>query len=119
MIKRASIAACAAALCATLALPPAAQAAAGWSTYGTIAEFNLNPPIPPGSELLFMVLNGTTNPSSCSVPGGFYMVVSTDHQKRMFATLLAAKAAQQRLRFYVTGTCHSWGYAEVTGLALE
>jgi len=99
-----------------------ANAAAGWTDFGTIIELNQNPANGPGNELLFMRISVTTNPSdpgACQNRDGFYLPVTTDLQKRLFAMLMFAKASDKRIRVYVTGSCHLWGYAEMQGLVME
>jgi hypothetical protein len=108
-------------LCAA-GLSPQSFAAAGWTDYGTLVELNQNPPGGVGNELLFMRVSVTTNPSdptACSVRDGFYLPITTDFQKRLFAMLMMAKASAMRVRVYHTGTCHTWGYAEIQGVLLE
>lgn len=101
-----------------------ANAAAGWTDLGYITELNQNPPTTPGNELLFMRVAVTpaanpSDPAQCFTRDGFYLPVTTDLQKRLFAMLMAAKLAERRVRIYVTANCHMWGYAEMQGLVLE
>jgi hypothetical protein len=99
-----------------------AHAAAGWTDFGSIIEFNQNPPGGNGMELLFIRATVTSNPSdpgACYTRDGFYLPITTDLQKRLFAMLMLAKATGQRIRVYVTTSCHAWGYAEMQGLILE
>jgi hypothetical protein len=53
------------------------------------------------------------------VRDGFYLPVTTDLQKRLFTMLMMADATGKRIRVYVTGACHQWGYAEIQGLVME
>lgn len=99
-----------------------AHAAAGWTNFGDIIEFNQQPSTTPGNEALFIRVSVTTNPSdagACHTRDGFYLPVTTDHQKRVYALLMMAKATDKRIRVYVTATCHLWGYAEMQGLIIE
>ena len=110
--------------CGSAAMTPPASAAAGWTDFGTIVELNQNPATTPGNELLFMRISLTpaANPSdttACHQRDGFYLPVTTDLQKRLFAMLMMAKATDKRVRVYVTATCHLWGYAEMQGLVME
>jgi len=45
--------------------------------------------------------------------------VVTDLQKRLFIMLVTAKTTAKRVRLYVTGNCHTWGYAEIQGVIIE
>lgn len=99
-----------------------ANAAAGWTDFGNITEFNQNPSTTPGNEMLFIRATVTSNPSdpvACYQRDGFYMTVTTDLQKRLFAMLMVAKTSDRRVRVYVTTNCHLWGYAEMQGLVME
>jgi hypothetical protein len=107
----------AALLCAAAMAP--ASASSGWSDYGLIGEFNQQASVTPGSEMLFLQVSPTTNPSGCSTANSYYLPVVTDLQKRLFAMLLTAKTSGKRVRLYVTGTCHIWGYAEIQGAVIE
>ena len=94
-------------------------AAAGWTDYGTVGEFNQQGNTTPGNEMLFIRASVTSNPSGCSDSQSFYLPVVTDVQKRMFAMLLTAKSMGSRVRFWVTGSCHLWGSAEVQAMLIE
>ena len=99
-----------------------AFAAAGWTDFGAITEFNQNPPTTPGNEALFIRATVTSNPSdvsACHTRDGFYLPVTTDFQKRLFAILSMAKLTERRVRLYVTANCHLWGYAEIQGIVME
>jgi len=99
-----------------------ARAGSGWTDFGSIIEFNQQPSTTPGSEALFIRVSVTSNPSdagSCHTRDGFYMPITTDLQKRLFAMLMVAKASDKRVRVYVTANCHLWGYAEMQGLIIE
>jgi hypothetical protein len=99
-----------------------ANAAAGWTDFGSIIEFNQQPSTVPGNEALFIRVSVTTNPcdsGACHTRDGFYMPITTDLQKRLFAMLMLAKASDKRVRVYVTANCHLWGYAEMQGLVIE
>ena len=98
----------------------AAHASAGWTDFGAITEFNQNPTS--GSEIFFIRATVTSNPSDpglCGVRDGFYLPVTTDLQKRLFAMLLMAKATGSRIRVFVTGNCVYSGYAEMQGMIIE
>jgi hypothetical protein len=94
-------------------------ASTGWSDYGLIGEFNQQASVTPGNEMLFFQVAPTTNPSGCATANSYYMAVVTDLQKRLFAMLLTAKTSGKRVRVYVTGNCHTWGYAEIQGVIIE
>jgi len=99
-----------------------ANAAAGWTDFGAISEFNQNPSTTPGNEMMFVRVSVTVNPSDpggCFVRDGFYFAVTTDLQKRLFAILLTAKTTGQNVKLYVTNTCHLWGFAEIQGIVLQ
>lgn len=99
-----------------------ANAAAGWTNFGPIVEINQNPSVPPGDAMVFVKVSVTSNPSdpsTCTVRDGFYLSVTADLQKRLFAMLLMAKASGQNVQIYVTATCHQWGYAEMQGMTLQ
>lgn len=96
-----------------------ASAATGWSDYGLIGEFNQQGSTTPGSEMLFLQVAPTTNPSGCSASNSYYLPVTTELQKRLFAMLISAKISGKRVRLFVTGNCHVWGYAEIQGAIIE
>lgn len=106
-------------LCAT------ADAAAGWTGYGTISTLEQDG-ANSGSTTneVFVVVNVTPNPSGCSASTGFYLdwggatQADTDRKKRLFEMLLIAQSTTRQIRFYVTGACHSVGYAELDGIAM-
>jgi hypothetical protein len=104
-------------ICAAATAP--ASAAPGWSDYGTIGEFNQQGSVTPGNEMLFLQIAPTSNPSGCSTANSYYLPVATDLQKRLFTILLTAKASSKRVRVWVTGNCHLWGYAEIQGVVIE
>jgi hypothetical protein len=108
----------AALLCAGAVAGPA-SASSGWSDFGLIGEFNQQASVTPGSEMLFLQVSPTTNPSGCLTASSYYLPVVTDLQKRLFVMLLTAKTSGKRVRLYVTGTCHIWGYAEIQGAVIE
>jgi hypothetical protein len=98
------------------------HAASGWTDFGVITEFNQQPPGGSGMEMLFIRASVTSNPSdpsACYTRDGFYLAVTTDQQKRLFAMLMLAKATGQRIRVFVTTNCHAWGFAEMQGLIIE
>ena len=109
----------------SLALCPAANAAAGWTDYGTISTLEQDG-ANSGSTTneVFVVVSVTSNPSGCSVNTGFYLSLDgttqadSDRKKRLFEMLLIAQSTSRQIRFYVTGTCHSVGYAELDGIAM-
>jgi hypothetical protein len=96
-----------------------AWASSGWSDYGLIGEFNQQGGVTPGNEMLFFQVAPTSNPSGCATPNSYYLPVVTDLQKRLFVMLLTAKTSGKRVRLYVTGTCHVWGYSEIQGAIIE
>jgi hypothetical protein len=99
-----------------------AEAAAGWTDFGALSEFNHQPATSPGNEALFIKADVSSNPSdasACYTRQGFFLPIATEAQKRLFAMLLTAKTAGQRVRLYVTGNCHTWGYAELQGVVIE
>jgi hypothetical protein len=105
-----------------IAFGQTAHAASGWTDFGSIIEFNQQPSATPGNEMLFIRATVTSNPSdtgACFQRDGFYMPITTDLQKRLFAMLMLAKASDKRIRVYVTANCHLWGYAEMQGLIIE
>jgi len=99
-----------------------ANAASGWTNFGTIGAINQQPITTPGSEMVFINVSVSTNPSdssACSVRDGFYFAVTTDRDKRLFSMLLMAKATGQKVQVYVTANCHLWGYAEMQGMVIQ
>ena len=106
------------AILATSFMHPA-TAAAGWTDFGSIGEFNQQGSTTPGNEMLFLRISSTSNPSGCSDANSFYLPVTTDLQKRLFVLLLTAKTSGQRVRVYVTGVCHIWGSAEIQAMLIE
>jgi hypothetical protein len=101
-----------------------AFAAAGWTDFGTITEFNQNPSTTPGNEALFLTVtvpvgSNPSDASACHTRQGFYLPVTTEFQKRLFAIVMAAKLTDRRVRIYVTANCHLWGYAEIQGVVVE
>jgi hypothetical protein len=103
-----------------------ADAAAGWTDFGTISTFEQDG-ANSGSltNEVFVVVAVSTNPSGCTVPTGFYMSFGgatqddIDRKKRLFALLMVAQTTARPIRFYVTGTCHSVGYAEFDGIVIS
>ena len=109
-------------MCSLAGFPQPAEAAAGWTNFGTIGYINQQPSTTPGNEMVFIQVSVTSNPSdptACFVRDGFYMAISTDLQKRLFAMLLIAKSNGQSVQVYVTANCHLWGNAEMQGVVIQ
>jgi hypothetical protein len=104
-----------------MALPVApASASAGWTEYGIIGKVS-NQPVN-GTETVFVTVSVTNNPQNCDgqpITVHFHFTVTTDRQKRLFAMVLAAKMAGNRIQLYVTGNCHDWDTAEVDRVMME
>ena len=108
-----------------LTLSSTANAAAGWTGFGTISSLEQDG-ANSGSTTneVFVVVSVTSNPSGCSVSTGFYLDLvgatqaDSDRKKRLFEMLLIAQSTARQIRFYVTGACHSVGYAELDGIAM-
>lgn len=101
---------------------PHGQATIDWTGSATILEFNYQPSTGLGASQLFLTVPaGTFNPSTaaCTVRTGFYLSVTTDHQKRLFAMLLSARLAGRSVRMWVTDVCHVWGHAEIDGVIID
>ncbi len=101
-------------------IAPCATAAAGWTDFGAISTLEQNPAnSPPVSDQVFVVVQVTTNPSSCTSQIGFYFSVTDDRTKRLFAMLMSAQLAGKNVRIFATGNCHSVGYAELDGVVIQ
>lgn len=97
-----------------------ASGAAGWTDFGPIATLEQNPTSAGSvSNQIMVVVDVTTNPSSCANPSGFYFTATDDRQKRLFAMLMAAQLAGRNVRIYTTGVCHTVGYSELDGVVVQ
>jgi hypothetical protein len=106
-------------LALTFVASTAAVAASGWTDFGAVSQLNQQPVAGIGSELVFVNVSVTSNPSGCSVPNGFYLAITTDRQTRLFAMLMTAQAGGRNVQIYVTGNCHTWGFAELDGVVIQ
>jgi hypothetical protein len=105
-------------------VPGITFASAGWTDFGPISTLEQDPGGGSVSNLVFVVVGVTSNPSGCSTPTGFYLSfdgtgVDAERKKRLFAMLTAAQLAGRNVRIYTTGTCHSVGYAELDGVVVQ
>lgn len=97
-----------------------ASAAAGWTDFAPITEFNQQPVAGNASTYLIISASVTVNPSGCANSHGFYLDVNDDRRKRLFAMLLSAHLAGRSIKIYTTGNCHTlWGLAEMDGLLIN
>lgn len=71
------------------------------------------------TNIYINMTNTATNPSGCSAAIGFYLTVVDDRSERMFASLMAAPMARKAIELYVTGTCGTWGYAQIGGVLVQ
>jgi len=103
----------------------AAIAAAGWTDFGTISSVEQDPAnYGSVTNEVFVVVNVSSNPSGCSNGIGFFMSLDgptqadVDRKKRLFSMLLLARSTSSPVRLFLTGVCHTVGYAELDGLVL-
>jgi hypothetical protein len=106
---------------AALFLSASTNAATGWTNWGEVAELVQGYPGGTSDEMVFFVANVTSNPSSCGASTGFYFPVTNERQKRMFALLIAAKMAGNRVQLYTVDTClpSGWNQNLITGIVVE
>lgn len=90
-----------------------ARAAAGWTSYGSVAELNVT------TAGRFLVrIDVASNPSDCSNKKWFYRDYATTGADFMFRTLLGAVTSGKKVRVYVTGLCDINGYSEITSVSI-
>jgi hypothetical protein len=99
--------------------PLMSQAGTGWTNADVIQQFVEEPASFDGANIYLNMTNVTTNPSGCGAANGFFFAVVDDRTKRMFASLSAAQLAGKTVQLYVTGTCGTWGYAQIDGVLVQ
>jgi hypothetical protein len=100
-------------------LPLICNAAAGWTDFGQVSNLNQQPATGAGAGLVFVNTSTTVNPSGCSLATGYYFSITDDRTTRLFAMLMMAQASGRSVQIYVTGTCHSWGYALLDAVVVQ
>lgn len=98
--------------------PLISQAGTGWTNADVIQQFAEEPASVDATNIYINMTNVTTNPGGCSAANGFYFAVVDDRTKRMFVSLSAAQLAGKTVQLYVTGTCGTWGYAQIDGVLI-
>jgi len=100
------------AICLVL-LSGEARAAAGWTSYGSVAELNVT------TTGRFLVrIDVASNPTDCGNKKWFYRDYATTGADFMFRTLLGAVTSGKKVRVYVTGLCDINGYSEITSVSI-
>ena len=89
-----------------------AWGAAGWTSYGTVAELRATT-----ANRFYVKLNVTSNPSGCCNQEWFYRDYSSPGGDYMFRALLSAVTDGKNGRVYVTGFCDIDGYSEITSVS--
>ena len=103
----------------TLVLPVMCNAAAGWTDFGQVSNLNQQPATGAGAGLIFVNVSTTVNPSGCTLMTAYYFSVTDDRTTRLFTMLMMAQASGRSVQIYVTGTCHTWGYALLDAVIVQ
>ena len=104
---------CAYTILATLGLPTAVLASAGWTDYVRVSEL-----VPTTKHYYEVRLPVRDNPSGCREKNWFYQNYESPGSERMFEVLLESLSSDVRLRVYVTGVCNLNGYAEFSAISV-
>ncbi|MEM9383891.1 MAG: hypothetical protein AAGA68_02450 [Pseudomonadota bacterium] len=94
-------------------LASAASHSAGWTGWGLITEISQQPAT--GTADVLIVATLPNNPTSCTDKDRFLFDVTTGRDERTFSMLLAALAAGQEVRLFVTDGCPQWDMPKITG----
>ena len=90
-----------------------AWGAAGWTSYGTVAELRAT-----SMNRFYVKLNVTSNPTDCRNKEWFYRDYTRPGADYMFRALLGAVTDGKKVRVYVTGICDIDAYSEITSVSV-
>ena len=90
-----------------------AYADTGWTEKTVAIELN-----PTSKHYYEFRLHLEESPADCRSKNGFYQDYKSRGARQMFDSMLAAVAADLKLRVFVTGKCNFNGFAEVSSIII-